>query len=81
VANKLGRRLSDDAVAVIGAAHQGIRTEVSPVLVAVGIIVGVAVVAVAINLAARGARDAGEEGGRPMIIIDESDEWGEWPGA
>lgn len=67
VANKLGRRLSDDAVAVIGAAHQGIRAEVSPVLVAVGIIVGVAVVAVAINLAARGARDAGEE-----IIIDES---------
>ena len=31
VANKLGRRLSDDAVAVIGAAHQGFSSEVTSV--------------------------------------------------
>ena len=67
VAHKLGRRLSDDAVAVIGAAHQGLNSEVTEVGVAIGIIAGVAIVAVAINLAARGAGDAGGE-----IIIDES---------
>jgi hypothetical protein len=72
VAHRLGKRLSDDAVSLIGAVRAGLEREAIVLVVVVPPIIAVAVIVIAVGVAVGVVVSTAHSGDHPQVVIDES---------